>query len=470
MDVVILTDKRYAGQPSSTGSVAGYVDNLLLEDRLVADALLELGLDVDRRAWCDASMDWNRTRSAVFRTTWDYFDRWNEFSPWLENTARQTRLFNAPALVRWNLDKHYLQDLEQTGVVVVPTTYVDQGKHVPLSQAAEAHGWSKVVIKPAIAGGAVDTYLVNLQDDAHVLSPQPSNQEHRETLWHNLVAKQDMLVQPFLTNVVRAGEVSLVWIDGKSHTAFEAGQIEISGSKTTTEEPSISSMWTPKWHRWPKTSWTGAFPCAQNEIGSLHLCPCGCDAWRKRRMDVVGIGDGGTRTLVSILSGSSTHLGQGHQRAAGRLNNPSRDPITLEMDIAFAPCYVLDVPEGHRFPMQKYSLLRDQIVHEGLATASDFFEPKAMPEETILLAHDAEYWRRTLHGEWSKQEIRRSGFPWSHPWSNAKGSSCKAPWIALCGPCPRDRGDEHCRRHHHAFADPQKASASSTTLPWRHDT
>ena len=128
MDVVILTDKRYAGQPSSTGPVAGYVDNLLLEDRLVADALRELGLDVDRRAWCDASMDWNRTRSAVFRTTWDYFDRWNEFSPWLENTARQTRLFNAPALVRWNLDKHYLQDLEQTGVVVVPTTYVDKEK------------------------------------------------------------------------------------------------------------------------------------------------------------------------------------------------------------------------------------------------------------------------------------------------------------------------------------------------------
>lgn len=215
MDVVILTDKRYAGQPSSKGPVAGYVDNLLLEDRLVADALRELGLDVDRRAWCDASMDWNRTRSAVFRTTWDYFDRWNEFSPWLENTARQTRLFNAPALVRWNLDKHYLQDLDRTGVVVVPTTYVDQGAHVPLSQAADAHGWSKVVIKPAIAGGAVDTYLVNLQDDAHVLSPQPPNQEHRETLWHNLVAKQDMLVQPFLTNVVRAGEVSLVWIDGK---------------------------------------------------------------------------------------------------------------------------------------------------------------------------------------------------------------------------------------------------------------
>ena len=36
-----------------------------------------------------------------------------------------------------------------------------------------------------------------------------------------------------------------------------------------------------------------------------------------------------------------------------------------------------------------------------------------MPEETILLAHDPEYWRRTLHGEWTRQEERRSGFPWS---------------------------------------------------------
>ena len=43
------------------------------------------------------------------------------------------------------------------------------------------------------------------------------------------------------------------------------------------------------------------------------------------------------------------------------------------MDIAFAPCYVLDVPEGHRFPMRKYALLREQLLHEGVALDEHFF-------------------------------------------------------------------------------------------------
>ncbi len=83
------------------------------------------------------------------------------------------------------------------------------------------------------------------------------------------------------------------------------------------------------------------------------------------------------------------------------------------MDIAYAPCYVLEVPEGHRFPMEKYALMKDQILHEGIVSESNFFEPTTMSEETILLAHDPNYWRRTLRGEWTRQEERRSGFPWS---------------------------------------------------------
>ena len=83
------------------------------------------------------------------------------------------------------------------------------------------------------------------------------------------------------------------------------------------------------------------------------------------------------------------------------------------MDIAYAPCYVLQVPEGHRFPMEKYALLKDQILYEGIVSDSDFFAPTAMPAETILLAHDADYWDRTLRGKWTRKEERRSGFPWS---------------------------------------------------------
>ena len=47
----------------------------------------------------------------MFRTTWDYFDRFAEFSAWLDRVQSLTRLCNPPATVRWNLDKHYLADL-----------------------------------------------------------------------------------------------------------------------------------------------------------------------------------------------------------------------------------------------------------------------------------------------------------------------------------------------------------------------
>jgi len=83
------------------------------------------------------------------------------------------------------------------------------------------------------------------------------------------------------------------------------------------------------------------------------------------------------------------------------------------MDIAYAPCYVLEVPSSHRFPMQKYELLRSQLLHEGVATEENFFAPEAIRESLILLAHDTDYWHRTTRGEWTRQEERASGFQWS---------------------------------------------------------
>ena len=216
MDVVVLTDKRYVG-PSlgHREPMEGYINNLLTEDRLVMDALEACGLKVDRRAWCDTRMDWSLTKSALFRTTWDYFDRWDAFSPWLHRIQGQTRLFNAAPIVHWNLDKHYLQDLEQRGVKLVPTAFIRRQSFLPLFELMAQRGWSDVVIKPAIAGAAVDTYRVTRAGEVATLSPEPPSTGDSESLWHALLAKQDMLVQPFLPHVIESGEKSLIWIDGE---------------------------------------------------------------------------------------------------------------------------------------------------------------------------------------------------------------------------------------------------------------
>ena len=215
MDVVVLTDRRYVNPTGTHEPNEGYVDNVLTEDRLVMAALARCGLQVERRAWCDDTMDWSATRAALFRTTWDYFDRWNDFSPWLREVRSQTRLFNAAPIVHWNLDKHYLQDLERQGVGVVPTAYVGQGEHLSLFEWMTRRGWSEVVIKPAVAGAAVDTYRITLSGGVDALSPAPPGSMDIDSLWHALVSKQDMLVQPFLPEVVTSGETSLIWVDGQ---------------------------------------------------------------------------------------------------------------------------------------------------------------------------------------------------------------------------------------------------------------
>ncbi|MGB1480474.1 MAG: ATP-grasp domain-containing protein [Flavobacteriales bacterium] len=213
-EFLVLTDRRYAGDGGASTMPEEYIANVLEEDRLVVDALNRAGVPARRVAWCDNSVLWAATSGALFRTTWDYFDRWEEFSQWLRSTSEVTELHNSAELVHWNLDKHYLHDLHQAGVNVVPTAFVARQEAVRLKEVASQHGWQKVVIKPAVAGAARDTYVVDFSGSAPSLYPKPSQGLTSDNLWAALVEKQDMLVQPFLQDVVSRGEVSVVWLDG----------------------------------------------------------------------------------------------------------------------------------------------------------------------------------------------------------------------------------------------------------------
>ena len=83
------------------------------------------------------------------------------------------------------------------------------------------------------------------------------------------------------------------------------------------------------------------------------------------------------------------------------------------LSIANAPCYAHPLPAGHRFPMLKYELLPGQLLHEGTATAADFFVAVPPPDEDILRVHDADYYQRLRAGQLTRQEERATGFPWS---------------------------------------------------------
>jgi len=200
-DIALLTDRRYVAAMAEPDD--WYLGNILADDGLLQAGLAGRGLTSVRVDWADPAIEWSAFRCAVFRTTWDYFERLDEFRSWLADVAGRTRLCNDRDTVTWNIDKHYLADLERRGVPVVPSRFVERGTTTPLGEVLAASGWDEAVIKPCVSGAARHTYRVNAASAGRI-----------DAIVRPLLAVEAFLVQPFLPDVVATGEDTLVVIDG----------------------------------------------------------------------------------------------------------------------------------------------------------------------------------------------------------------------------------------------------------------
>lgn len=79
--------------------------------------------------------------------------------------------------------------------------------------------------------------------------------------------------------------------------------------------------------------------------------------------------------------------------------------------IAWNPIFAHPLPEGHRFPMLKYELIPEQLLHEGLVTSANFFSPEPVAESVVLLSHQQQYWLQLRELTLPAREQRRIGFP-----------------------------------------------------------
>ena len=83
------------------------------------------------------------------------------------------------------------------------------------------------------------------------------------------------------------------------------------------------------------------------------------------------------------------------------------------LKIAYSPLYCHPLPEGHRFPMEKYNLLPEQLLYEGTIQSENLFEPKPLEKKWIVNTHSPEYLQKLLTLSLSRSEIRATGFPLS---------------------------------------------------------
>ena len=87
--------------------------------------------------------------------------------------------------------------------------------------------------------------------------------------------------------------------------------------------------------------------------------------------------------------------------------------VTKMIFIAYHPCYELELPKGHRFPMDKYPLLMEQLIYEGTFSKENFFTPKKLDRNIIEKVHSKNYVEKLLNLSLNKSEARKIGFPLS---------------------------------------------------------
>ncbi len=208
LDVAIVTDTRLLNPVTATDSVQSF--HALQEEQRLILALRTKGITVKKLAWDDPAFDWTQTRLAVIRSTWNYYDKLEEFKLWLDRTKTQTRIMNTPEIIQWNLNKRYLNDLADKGINTIKTLFLAPDTAETLTDLFSHLETGDIVIKPAVSAGGKDTYRISRRTQADF-----------EPRFKELLSTKALMVQPFQNTILKQGEVSLTFIDGQHTHAIQ---------------------------------------------------------------------------------------------------------------------------------------------------------------------------------------------------------------------------------------------------------
>ena len=176
------------------------------DDLLVAEALRADGVHVEPAIWSEPTVRWADFDAVVVRSTWDYHHRADAFRDWIDRLeGTGARVWNPAPVLRWNMQKTYLRDLDRAGVPVVPTLWLSKGSDVDAAALMDERRWLDAVIKPVVSATAFRTWRVSRHEAA---------EEAAAARLRELLTAGDVMVQPFIAEIEREGEWSLMFIDG----------------------------------------------------------------------------------------------------------------------------------------------------------------------------------------------------------------------------------------------------------------
>lgn len=165
----------------------------------IEPAVAEIGHELNVIGWEEPLDTFEGIDLILLGTVWDYQDKEVAFLAKLDALeANGAILCNGADVVRWNIDKRYLAEMDERGVPTVPTLWVDQPTHSSIKAAQAQFNSATIVAKRQIGAGAEGQFLFGPDN------PVPGG-------WQ---AQRPMMLQPFLPAIQSEGEYSFIFIDG----------------------------------------------------------------------------------------------------------------------------------------------------------------------------------------------------------------------------------------------------------------
>lgn len=189
-------------------SLAGFV----CYDDLLIGPLNELGWSVERISWRKENVNWNDYNAVIVRSTWDYQSDPDKFLRVLETINNSSaHLENSFSILKWNMNKNYLKDLEQQGILIPKTIWRKSFFPKKAAQYFDLLHTDEIIIKPNISGNADNTFRIKKTELDDYLS-----------ILEQIFNKREYMVQPFMQNIIEEGEYSLFYFGGKfSHAILK---------------------------------------------------------------------------------------------------------------------------------------------------------------------------------------------------------------------------------------------------------
>ena len=193
------------GRPRLAAAASARLPDLHDDWPLLRVALADAGVDAVTAVWNDPGVDWSAFDLVLASGAWDNIHHVDEFLAWADGVAAAgVPVRNSPATLRWNIDKHYLRDLERSGVPTVPTVWVEPSERGGPDFSTLTLPEGEVVVKPSVSGGGYRTARY-----------EPHEHEAARVHVRELVAAgRTAMVQPYESSVDAEGETGLVYVGG----------------------------------------------------------------------------------------------------------------------------------------------------------------------------------------------------------------------------------------------------------------